>query len=75
MDEEKKTAAGTPGPAPEAPAPQEPPRDGGGTNLALGLCVGLLLGTVLGNVGLGLCLGVLFGLIPWGKAGRGEGGA
>lgn len=33
------------------------------SNLAIGICLGVLFGTALDNLALGLCLGVAFGLL------------
>lgn len=33
------------------------------SNLAIGICLGVLFGTVWDNLALGLCLGVAFGLL------------
>jgi len=33
------------------------------SNLAIGICLGVLFGTALDNLALGLCLGAAFGLL------------
>ncbi len=70
MAEEEKKTDGAPR-APEPAGPEQPPQDRSGNNLALGLCLGVLFGTVFDNLALGLCLGAAFGMIPWGKGNRG----